>query len=74
MASAGKIPATFSCQYTDAQGKRVTERPRLMVTADRKHKSLWIGAQERPTVLATTPYDAPDAELWLAARQRYGGM
>jgi hypothetical protein len=46
------------------------ERPRLMITADGKHKSLWIGEQERPVILATTPVDASDAELWATARTR----
>lgn len=58
-------------------GKRVKERPRLMISAPmydsdadsdnegRVVKSLWVGDS---WCLATVPYDMPDEELWAQAK------
>lgn len=56
----------FKLTYTDKlTNERVTEEPRLMITVDGKHKSLFVGESN---VLATAPIDSPDAELWERAR------
>jgi hypothetical protein len=55
----------FKVQYTNASGERVTEEPRLMVSADGAHKSLFLG---EGTVLASAPYATSDADLWARAR------
>jgi hypothetical protein len=52
----------FSIQYTNKESGRVAvERPRVMITVDGKHKSLFVGESH---VLFTLPSDAPDAALW----------
>lgn len=56
----------FQIMYTNSNGDLVNERPRLMISADGKYKSLWIGEQ---IILATTTVDSPDADLWDAARE-----
>lgn len=66
--SAGK---TFTVKYTDKQGVQQTEQPRLVLTADGKHKSLWIGEQ---TILSTVKYEESDALLWEKARIKLGMM
>lgn len=63
MATAGK---KFKMSYTDkATGQTVQEEPRLMISVDGSTKSLWVGES---TILASLPRDAPDSELWNAAR------
>lgn len=59
----------FSLTYTNAlTQERVTERPRVMITVDGKHKSLVVGDA---TILATRPIESHDADLWNAARARF---
>lgn len=58
---------TFKLTYTNGRGERVTERPRLMFTADGLHKALFVAEN---TVLAALPVDAPDATLWQLARDK----
>ena len=58
----------FKARYTDENGVQQEERPRLMFTADGKHKSLWIGDQ---TILATVLYDESDVVLWSNARAKF---
>jgi hypothetical protein len=60
----------FSVNFTNASGERVLEHPRLVVTADGKHKSLLLSDS---TVLASVPYDTSDTELWTAARAKVNG-
>jgi hypothetical protein len=56
----------FTLTYTDSRtNARVKEMPRLMMTADGKHKALFVGAD---TVLASVPIEDSDAELWNKAR------
>jgi hypothetical protein len=56
----------FKLAYTDkATQERRLETPRLMITVDGKHKSLFVGDA---TVLATVPITDSDAELWNKAR------
>lgn len=62
---------TFTVKYADKQGTQQTERPRLMITADGKHKSLFIGEQ---TILSTVKIEVPDAVLWKKARDKLGTM
>jgi hypothetical protein len=57
-----KFKLTYIIKSTN---KRVTEEPRLMITTDGNHKSLFINEN---TVLATVPIDHSDAELWNKAR------
>jgi hypothetical protein len=57
----------FKVAYTNLEGERVNEEPRLMISADGEAKSLVIGQWQ---VLAEVPYEAPDAELWAKARAR----
>lgn len=54
----------FSVHYTNSAGERVLERPRLVLTADGRHKALFLGNAP----LATIPIDAPDTDLWEFAR------
>ena len=58
----------FKVAYTDkvTQARRL-EEPRLMVSVDGKHKSLFIGDGR---VLATVSCETSDAELWARARER----
>jgi hypothetical protein len=57
----------FRATYTNERQERVTEQPRLMVTVDGKHKSLFLGDD---IVLATVPIESPDSDLWNQARLR----
>jgi hypothetical protein len=61
------MSTTFKLTYTNARGERVTERPRLMFTADGLHKALFVGED---TVLAAVPMGEPDAVLWQLARDK----
>lgn len=61
-----KAGTTFSVQYTNGTGTQVKERPRLVITVDGKHKSLWVGEQ---TILATVPIDESDETLWNNAKK-----
>lgn len=54
----------FKVTYTNAARERLTEEPRLMISVDGKHKSLFLG--DKP--IASVPYDAEDADLWNQAR------
>lgn len=68
MATATTEIKKFKFGYTDKVTRmNVLEEPRLVITADSKHKSLWVGDQ---TILATVPYDEDDAVLWQLALKR----
>ena len=56
----------FKIEYSDGQGHRVREMPRIMVSADGAEKALIIG---EGSVIATVAMDAPDEELWQKGRQ-----
>lgn len=55
----------FQVTYTNGDGIRVTEYPRLAITVDGREKSLVLGES---SVLATLPYGEPDADLWKLAK------
>lgn len=57
-----KFKLTYINKLTN---ERVTEEPRLLITTDGEHKSLFVGEN---TVLITLPVDRSDAELWNKAR------
>ena len=62
----------FKFGYTDkTTGAPVLEEPRLVFTADGKHKSLWVGDT---TILATVPCEEDEAVLWDKARERVHAM
>ncbi len=60
----------FKVTYTNDSGEQVTEEPRLMLSVDGKHKSLFLG--DGP--IATVPIDAPDNDLWTTARSNIGNI
>ena len=56
----------FSVEYTNPAGERIFEKPRLMITANGKWKSLMLGED---TVLVTVPYAEDDMVMWTMAKQ-----
>lgn len=58
----------FTVEYIDKNtDERCLEEPRIKVTADGEHKSLWVGTN---TILATVGYDESDALLWKKGREK----
>lgn len=59
----------FTLEYTAANGERVKEKPRLMVSVDGKEKSLVVGDN---IAIVSVSFETPAQAMWEAARLKVG--